>query len=502
MNESRLKKSTRNIVFIIISQIIKFIFVYVTRIIFVKCLGETLLGINGLFTNVLSILCLADMGITTAMMYSLYKPISENDEIQISKYINYFKSIYRIIALFIFVTGLLLIPFLKYIINLPTDIKNIYLYYFLFLLNTVISYLFVYKTTLLIADQKNYIINIVDTIFQFLLFIFQLISIVIYENFVFYLISGIICTFVGNVIKAKYTEIKYPYLIKNKNLVLDTSEKNMLKKNIGSLFFYKLGGIIQSNTDNILISIYIGTIMVGKYSNYNTLILQTSAFIYLIFNALKSSVGSFNIKKDKNDKLWLYNVLDVFNNVIIGFVSILLLLILSDFIELSFGKKFILDECLIIMMILNFYTSNIRQTLWIYRETSGIFTKTKYITLVTAIINLLSSIVLGKLFGFVGILSATVISRMLYAWWKEPIIIYNNIFGISSKMYFVGYINNLLELSIIYIFIKFIFSYFTFSSILVKIVVKVIIILIIMIIYYYIKYRKSDAFKYMKKILN
>ena len=276
----------------------------------------------------------------------------------------------------------------------------------------------------------------------------------------------------------------------------------MLKKNIGSLFFYKLGGIIQSNTDNILISIYIGTIMVGKYSNYNTLILQTSAFIYLIFNALKSSVGSFNIKKDKNDKLWLYNVLDVFNNVIIGFVSILLLLILSDFIELSFGKKFILDECLIIMMILNFYTSNIRQTLWIYRETSGIFTKTKYITLVTAIINLLSSIVLGKLFGFVGILSATVISRMLYAWWKEPIIIYNNIFGISSKMYFVGYINNLLELSIIYIFIKFIFSYFTFSSILVKIVVKVIIILIIMIIYYYIKYRKSDAFKYMKKILN
>ena len=218
--QSRIKNTSRNFIYSIIFQIVKIALVFIGRIIFVKKLGAAYLGIEGLFSNILSILSLADLGMTTALMYSLYKPLAENNKEKITEYMNYFRKVYINIALIVGIIGIILIPFLKYFVNLPSAMPNIYLYYILILLNTVISYLFIYKTTLLSADQKMYIINKYDTLFQFILFFLRLGILLFTNSFTLYLIANIICTFLSNLLKVRETEKIYPYLKNNRNAVL------------------------------------------------------------------------------------------------------------------------------------------------------------------------------------------------------------------------------------------------------------------------------------------
>lgn len=498
-SESRTKKTGRNIIYATISQVVKLILVALNRIIFVRKLGASFLGVNGLFSNVLTILSLADLGMSTTMMYCLYKPLADNNQDKISRYINYFKKIYNIIALAVAIIGIAMVPLLKYIVNLPDEMPHIYLYYLLLLTNTVLSYLFIYKTTLLQSDQKMYVINKYDTVFQFVLFILQLMVLLFTKSFALYLGCNILCTFVGNVFKAKTTEKLYPYIKSGSNLNLEQSEKKILFKNLYSLFCYKLGSVIQSNTDNILISVFIGTITVGYYSNYNMIILQVTSFITIIFTALKSSVGNFITEKNTKSQYEMFEILEVYNYWIVSFCSIYFLVLIPNFIQLMFGQEYLLSNLFLISIILNFYTSNIRQNLWIYRETTGVFSKTKHITLVTSAINLILSIIFGKYFGIVGIVFATVIARMLYAWWKEPQIIYNDIFKKSAKSYYKNYLFRFLLMILIGVILSTITNFIKFNNLIISLILKFIICTLIMAIIYMIIYRKNKSYLFLKE---
>lgn len=502
MNNSRVKNASRNIMYTIIFQVIKLLLVFVNRIIFVKRLGAEYLGVNGLFSNILTILSLADLGMTTTMMYCLYKPLAENDEVKISKYINYFKKIYNIIAVVVGIIGIALIPLLKYIVNLPSEMEHIYLYYILLLANSVISYLFVYKTTLLQADQKMYIINKYDTVFQFILFVLQITILLFTNSFTLYLSSNLLCTFLSNLLKARKTKEIYPFLDNNKDKNLEKSEKKQLVTNLFSMFFYKIGGVIQSNTDNILISIFVGTIVVGYYSNYSTIIISITSFITLLFTSIKASVGNFVNTQSIKEQYKMFNILEIFNFWLVGFCFICFMTLIPTFIEISFGKEYILPNSVLVWASLNFYTSNIRQTLWAYRETTGMYNNSiKYVTLVTAIINIFLSILLGKIFGLNGIIAATVISRMIYAWWKEPKIIFREYFKKSSKEYFINYIVRLIYSLIIVCIVKFILSFINIENIYIKFVIEIGITVISSIILLVLPFIKSEAILYIKKII-
>lgn len=498
MGQSRIKNTSKNLIYAIVLQIVKILLVFISRIIFVKKLGAAYLGINGLFGNILGILSLADLGMTTALMYSLYKPLVENDESKISSYINYFKKIYNVIAISVAVIGIALIPFLKYLVNLPEQMPNIYLYYILLLLNSVISYLFVYKTTLLSADQKMYILNKYDTVFQFVLFFLQVVVLLVTENFTLYLLANVISTFLSNIIKVRKTEELYPYLKENKDKKLCKDERKGLFTNLYSLFFYKLGGVIQTNTDSILISIFVGTIAVGYYSNYSTIIMYVTTFLTLVFTSLKASVGNYVASKEQNEQLDMFNMLEVYNFWLVGFLSICLVILVPDFINICFGKEYLLENSVLIWAVLNFYTSNIRQTLWMYRETTGIFKKTKYVTMATALINIVLSIIGGYYFGIVGIIAATVISRMIYAWWKEPIVIYKEYFKEASTPYFIKYIERFILIVIIYSVIYILCKMLPSINIYLDFIFKVVICLILPNIVMLFIYRKNKAIVYLK----
>lgn len=499
--ESRVKNVSRNIIYAFILQILKTLLIFASRIIFVKKLGAVYLGINGLFTNILGILSLTELGITTALMYSLYKPLSIHDEEKIAQYINYFKRIYNVIAISILVIGIGLIPFLKYLVNLPDEIPHIYLYYILLLLNSVISYLFVYKTTLLSADQKMYIINKYDMIFQIILFILQTVILFITNSFALYLTSNIICTLLSNVLKVRKAKQIYPYLQDKKSSVLPKEERKKLFENVFSLFFYKLGGVIQNNTDNILISIFVGTIAVGYYSNYSTIILSITTFLTIIFTSLKASVGNYVSTKNKEEQYKMFNILETYNFWIVSFCAICFVILIPNFVSICFGNDYVLSFGILICAVLEFYTSNIRQTLWIYRETTGIFKKTRHITLVTSIINIILSIILGYFYGLVGIIGATIISRFIYAWWKEPFIIYKDYFKMSPKKYYIDYIKRFLLMVVVCIISYLVCKLVSLSNIYLVFAVKMIICIVIPTFCLLIIYRKSEATIYLKKSL-
>lgn len=498
MGQSRVKNTSRNLIYAVILQILKIALVFLVRIVFVYKLGEAYLGVNGLFTNVIGILSLADLGMTTALMYSLYKPLAENDEQKIRMYINYFRKVYYVIALMVTAIGLTIIPFLKYLVNLPGEMPNMYLYYILLLANSVISYLFVYKTTLLSADQKMYLINKYDIIFQVVLAILQIIILLVFESFIGYLIINILCTLLSNIAKAKQTEHIYPYLKQKEKSELPKEERKNIFSNLFSVSFYKLGSVIQNNTDNILISIFVGTVTVGYYSNYNTIIQSAVTFLTMVFTSLKASVGNYLVFKEKEEQLRLFNILEIYNFCLVAFCSICFVVLIPDFMEICFGEQYILSFSLLIWAVLNFYTANIRQTLWTYRETTGVFKKTKYITIITAVLNIGLSILLGYFFGLSGIIAATVISRMIYAWWKEPIIIFKDYFKSSPKPYFITYIKRVLLMAIICTITYIIANIIPNINLYVNFIIKIIICMIIPIFSLFIVYRKSEAFTYLK----
>ena len=444
MAESRMEKAQKNIVMSVMQNALGILLTFVSRVIFVRILDVSYLGINGLFTGILNILSLADLGMGTAMMYSLYKPIAEEDTKKITALISFFKKIYLAIAVVILITGIAILPFLDYIVKLEKPVPNLEWYYILALINVVISYLFIYRTTLLSADQKNYILSKYNMIFRIVTFVTQMIVLILFKNYLLYLLSELIVKFIGNLYQNFVTIKIYPYL-KERSRELDQGEKKGIWRDVKATFLYKISGTIQSNTDNILISIFVGTVFVGYYSNYTMIITAVVSILTLVFTSIKSGVGNLLASKgtSQKDKRFLFDVINLFNYWGISFCSICFVCLFQDFIEIFFGKEYTLNLSVVAVIVINFYTSNIRQTIWLFRETSGIFHETRYITAVTAAINLFLSLLFGYLWGMTGIVAATVIARMVYAWWKEPKILFHKLFGEGARKYYVTYIKQI-----------------------------------------------------------
>lgn len=441
MSESRLKKSSINAGVALLQNVFSLLLTFVSRIIFVKVLDASYLGINGLFSNILNILALADLGMSTAMMYSLYKPIADHNTTKIAALIGFYRKVYILIASAVLTFGLLLIPFLKYIVNLDQSIDHLYIYYILALFNVVISYLFVYRTTLLDADQKSYILSYCVIFFKFITFILQIMVLIFTHNYLLYLLVAVLIGLISNITQNRITLKIYPFL-NDKPVKLNSEERNEILKNVSSSFIYKFCATVQNNTDNILISIFVGTLYVGYYSNYSLITGTIVTIISVIFTAIKSSVGNMVATSSisKKHELKTFWTLEMVNYWIVVFCSSSFICLFQDSIELFFGSDYLLSFSVVIAIVLNFYTSNIRQTIWAYRETTGIFKQTKHITGVTALINVVLSVILGYHLNTFGIIIATVMSRMIYAWWREPQILFTMYFKCSSKHYFYKYI--------------------------------------------------------------
>lgn len=493
-SSDRTEKTIKNISTSLIYQVINLVTNFILRTVFIRKLGIEILGVNGLFSNILSVLSLADLGINTAMMFSLYKPLAENDINKISAYMSYYKKIYRIIACTIFSLGILVVPFLKYIVNTDIGIDSIILYYILYLINSVVSYLAVYKTIIVIADQKEYKLKIIDGISLLIKFLIQIITLIVLENYIVYLVNQIMITVLTNVIKTILSNRMYS--LKNEEKLND-NEKKSIWKNVKSLFLYQVGNVILNNTDNILISIMLGTTIVGLYSNYTLIITALTGVIAMIFSALQSSIGNFNISSNSEQKFNLYKVILMCSDILFSFCSICLVCLLNPFISVWIGEKFAFNISTVIIIGFNFYVMGMLYPNWCYRFTTDLFNRAKWVMMVASLLNVVLSILLGKLMKLDGILLATALARLLSTFWYEAKILYMDYFKQNFVKFIYVEIKNLIFMSLICIAVYSVTTLISNQNIM-YVIFKFIITIFLTLVIYLIKYYRSKEFIYLK----
>lgn len=443
--EGRLTKSIRNSYFVTINQFIGIILGFVLQTIFIKTLGGTYLGIKGLFTNILSVLSFSELGIGSAITFALYAPLAHGDKKQIASIMYFFKRAYEIIGCFIGIAGICLIPFIHYFTHI--HIPNIYIYYILFLANTVISYFFTYKRTLLDANQKNYINTINQLTFKIIQVICQIIILLVFKSFIGFLVIQLLCTFFSNLFISVKVNKQYPYIKHHEEKLPDSTKKIIFSNTVGSIG-EKIGTIIVQSTDNMLISYFINLFASGMYSNYLLITSSLTAIVGQASNAVSSSIGNLAVEK-KDDIDYQYNVLKkifFIDHFIVFVVSICLLTLINPFIKLWVGAQYQFSYVTVFLLVVNFAITSLRSPITSFVGAYGLYARDGVKAVIEAILNLLISILYVKCFnmGINGIILGTITSNFLCNWY-EPYVVIKYGMNIQNKfkdfiLIFIGYL--------------------------------------------------------------
>lgn len=499
--ESRTKLSIKNVSFSLITQITTIILNYVCRLVFVKTLSQEYLGVNGLFSNILTIFSLAELGIGSAIIYAMYKPIANENNEMIKKYMNFYKKCYRIIALIILIIGLFILPNLQFFINNENNIKNLQLIYVLYLLDSVFSYLCVYKSSILNAMQKNYICNYYQIICKIMMTFLMIISLIIFKNFIIYLIIQVLFKLITNILISRKADKMYPYIKDTKGCELEKTEKKSIFKNVYALFCNQIGTVLINGTDNIIISKYVNLVAVGLYSNYYLVTSAVTNFIGQVFNAIVASVGNLGAKDEEDKTYKLFNKIHFINFLIVSFCSISISCCINTFIHVSFGNTFVLDNLTVIIIIINFYLATMKNVIGTFKFALGIFWSDKYCTLIRALINIVVSIILAKKIGIAGVFLGTLISDVLTTFWYQPYILFKKGLNKSVSRYFKDFIKYTFITMIEILIALAILRNINISSLILKLIIEGIVGVIVFLLITIILFRKNEYFLFVKDVV-
>lgn len=422
-------------------QVVKNILAFISRTVFVYVLGAEYLGVNSLFTDILTMLSFAELGIGNAMVFSLYKPLAKKNTEKIKSLMRLYAKSYRIIGIVIGVLGVCIVPFLKYIIGEVGYVKeNLTLLYILYLLNSVLSYFFVYKKSLIIADQKNYIVDIYQQVFYGLQVMVQSVFLIITKQFIPYLLITILFTFLNNFYVAQKANKMYPYLREKNIQLLDKSELNGIVKNIKALVIYKIGSIILEGTDSIFISMLINVVTVGLYANYKMVVNVFRTIGNQIMNSIVASVGNLNVSGSDKKKEDVFYEMFYLSGWFYGFATAGLCCFLTPFVKVWLGDAYTIGVDSVIAACVYFYVSNMHYPCYTYRTTAGLFVFGKYVPIIAAVCNIILDFVMGRFWGLSGILWASTISRFITYEIVDPFLVYRRVFHKSVLKYFFLYI--------------------------------------------------------------
>lgn len=431
----RTVSAKKNLVIGTISKVFLLAATFLVRTLFIRILGAEYTGINSLFTNLLSILNLAELGMGSVFIYELYKPLKEQDNNLIAALVSLFKKIYFYVILAIALLGILLIPFLKYIVHSTIDIHNIYIYYIVYLIDSISSYLAVHRSTLIEADQKRYVTNLVEIVCKFFMYGLQSLYLILKKDFLGYLIIQVVFTLIKNIALHIIASRMYPYLNANGRKYVQTNVNALeIFKNVKATFITKIAGVILNQTDSIIISMLFGTVFVGYYSNYYMLIVYINSIYFIITSSLEASIGNlnadYNEEKSRNIYNKLFFLITIVNSLCVsGFICVV-----QDFIRVWIGESYLQSMALVIALSVTFYLQQSMSITYLFRQTFGMFTEVKIIYLIMAILNVVLSFVLGKAFGVAGVAFATGLSRLVTVFWYEGKLVFSK-FGAKTFDY-------------------------------------------------------------------
>lgn len=448
----RVQSAAKNIAFGQIGNLITQILGFILRTVFIANLGDTLNGINALYTSILSVLSMAELGIGTALNYSLYKPVANRDYDKIKSYMLLYKQAYRVIGLVIAVIGLAISPFLPYLVKQPegVSVRDLTLYYFIFLFNTVSSYFVAYKYSLVNAEQKNYIQTNVITVTKMITVSLQIVVILTTGNFYLYLLTAAAIELLQKIFVSRYLDKRYPYL-KDKNVIkLSKEETGEIVSKTKALVLHKVGDVARLQTDSMIISGFINVTLSGFVDNYNMVMNSVANVVNIIFNSVLSSFGNLIATESEEKQYKIFRVYRFAACWIYGFAAMGFSMLLTPLISLWMGEERTLAYGVVICILIDFYFKGDRIVLSNFKTAAGVFEQDKYLALIQGAVNLVISIVLVQKIGLMGVYIGTIISGLI-ANITKPVIIYRVILKKEVKEYFADSLKHVLVMAGVFV---------------------------------------------------
>ena len=474
------------------------------RTIFLRYLSQEYLGLSGLFSNVLQVLSLADIGFFSVVTYRLYEPISRGDINRLNALMRHLRKIFYTIVCVILISGLLIAPFINFLINdtgeIPRDI-NVHLIYILFLFQTVVSYVGVYRQCLLVADQKSYVQSIFLTVFHIVQNTIQIVIIMLYHNYTFSLISGLIIQLLYNILLSIYVTANYAPVFKGSS-ELEAFEKISIRTDSVSYFIRKIGYVVLYSTDSIVISKYLGLAITGLYSNYFFIVNYLQNFIGQLFESFISSIGNAQATVDREYNYIIYSRIVFANLWLSSIISVCTAVLIDGFIVIWVGDKMLLGNNASFVLSLQLYIIMMNKCNTSFIEGCGLFKYDKYRPLLGALANLVLSVLLVRKIGISGVFWGTIVAQLFVNFWRDIFILHKYEFKKSVfpilRMNFVfmaiSIVEALMYLKIFSIIVRTKASIFgwLFEAILVFISSNIVLLLV---------FYRSDYFDYYKKIV-
>lgn len=440
MENSRTYKTFINTAMGIANRFCNIILSFVLRTTFIFILGVQYTGVSSVFTDILTMLSLSELGIGTAIATALYKPLRDNDQIQIRKLMSFYRIAYRCIAVFVTLVGIVLLPFLDLIIkNVPDISENIRLIFIFYIIKTSASYLLIYKTTLLNADQKQYIVTRMEMFCNVVRYLVEVVSLIIFRQYILYLIIEVLATILQNVIVTHEADRLYPYAFKKSEEKLDRTELKKIFKDIKGLAMYQISSSVGNSVDNILVSSYIGTVSVGILSNYTLIRKQVEAVLRQFFSAVTPSVGNLVAGNNVKKQLTIFRRLYYLSFLTVNFCSTSLFVLFNPFIKIWLGEEYLLGLNISFIIAFDMFLYILLQAVASFRTANGLFVKGQYRPLIMAILNVFLSIILIRKYGIFGTILATSICRLLTQWY-DPFLLCKYVFHEPFYRYYLTYI--------------------------------------------------------------
>lgn len=501
----RTKKALINSIVNISSYLIIIIPNMIMRKVFLQTLGGEMLGLNSLYSNIIGWLSIFELGIGSAIVYSLYEPYAENNKSKIRAYIQFYGKIYRIMGIIILILGLCISPFLSIFIENDINMKITTWGFILFLLNSFISYLFSHKLCILNVAQEEYKITLSTTLSKLIIVFIQIIFLNKNPNFILFTFIQLIINFIYFIAINIYINKKYKWLNYKKEK-LELQVKKDLFINIKALFMHKIGSLVVMSTDNLIISKFVGLLELSNYTNYNTIIAALQNIVGKGLGGITASIGSMLTQKD-NDKAYdIHKKVFFLNFWIVSFIVISLYNTLNQFISLWVGERYLLDYMTFVVVLINTYFGSMRGSVEEFKNGSGNFYQDRYAPIFESIINFVISIILVKRIGLAGVFIGTLVSNFTVLFWTKPYVVYKYVFNKPLIDYFIMYFKYMIIGIIVLILTNYISNPFKYNISFISFIINVFINIVVINLMYLIIFYKTDEFKYylsmLKKIKN
>lgn len=413
----------------IFEQVFSVASVFIYRTIFLSVLSKEYLGIEGLFTNILQLFSLAELGIGTTILYRMYKPFAEKNVNSISAHVRFYKNVYHGIAVITALIGLALFPFIENIVDasdVPPDV-NLKLVYALFVLQSVASYLFVYKQSIIQANQRAYLVSTFTTGLTIVNVVIKIVVLLVTRKYELVLMASIVTTILINWAFSVWITREYKEVFQNPAKLSKEEQKDIVKDTTG-LMCHKIGFIVLTSTDNIVLSKMVSLAAVGIYTNYATITAAVSMLLTKMLNSFTPTIGNFIVNYEKEAVEDLYKKLLFVNFWFTSFCTVCLYVLLNPFIEIWLDNTFKLDMFTVMVICAQFYIKSSQTMNEAFINAAGLFTKDRIRPLIESGLNLVISIVLAKEIGIAGVFIGTCVSSLLTCFWRQPYLLYKHVF--------------------------------------------------------------------------